>query len=195
MATGGERVNIGVCIHLTEVSTECRFSFTVNVGKKFCNSVIEGVWGPLNTGFTVQHRWCQNVVKTKKWHKSHYASITGVTVTEHHTTMWNLSALYSNETKLMLMASLFLIIYWMSVLRVVSRFLRFHPKSRRLFPFYFSNITLRTDLLTFRVTGAVFKMAGEMRWLLAYFDNPAILQQIIHVSSKNPLKYKDNLTY
>ena len=61
------------------------------------------------------------------------------------------------------------------VTRVVSRFLsrRFHPKSRRLFPFYFSNITLRTDLvLTFRVTGAVFKIAGEMRLLLAYFDNP-----------------------
>ena len=58
--------------------------------------------------------------------------------------------------------------------RVVSRFLsrRFHPKSRRLFPFYFSNITLRTDLLTFRVTGAVFKIASEMRWLPAYFDNP-----------------------
>ena len=58
--------------------------------------------------------------------------------------------------------------------RVVSRFLstRFHPKSRRLFPFYFSNITLRTDLLTFGVTGAVFKIAGEMRRLPAYFDNP-----------------------
>ena len=58
--------------------------------------------------------------------------------------------------------------------RVVSRFLstRFHPKSRRLFPFYFSNITLRTDLLTFGVTGAVFKIAGEMRRLPAYIDNP-----------------------
>ena len=57
--------------------------------------------------------------------------------------------------------------------RVVSRFLsrRFHPKSRWLFPFYFSNITLRTDLLTFRVTGAVFNIAGEMRRLPAYFDN------------------------
>ena len=63
------------------------------------------------------------------------------------------------------------------VSRVVSRFLsrRFHPKSRRLFPFYFFNITLRTDLLTFRVTGAVFKIAGEMRRLPAYFDNPAFL--------------------
>ena len=58
--------------------------------------------------------------------------------------------------------------------RVVSRFLsrRFHPKSRQLFPFYFSSITLRTDLLTFGVTGAVFKIAGEMRRLPAYFDNP-----------------------
>ena len=58
--------------------------------------------------------------------------------------------------------------------RVVSRVLsnRFHPKSRQLFPFYFSNITLRTDLLTFSATGAVFKIAGEMRRLLAYFDNP-----------------------
>ena len=57
---------------------------------------------------------------------------------------------------------------------VVSRFFsrRFHPKSRRLFPFYFSNITLRTDLLIFGVTGAVFKIAGKMRRLLAYFDNP-----------------------
>ena len=41
--------------------------------------------------------------------------------------------------------------------RVVSTFLsrRLHAKSRWLFPFYFSNITLRTDLLTFRVTGTV----------------------------------------
>ena len=60
-------------------------------------------------------------------------------------------------------------------IRVVSRFLsrRFHPKSRRLFRFYFSNITLRTDLLTFQVSGAIFKIAGEMRWLPAYFDNAA----------------------
>ena len=57
--------------------------------------------------------------------------------------------------------------------RVVSRFLsrRFHLKSRWLFPHYFSNITLRTDLQTFGVTGAVFKIAGEMHRLLAYFDN------------------------
>ena len=63
--------------------------------------------------------------------------------------------------------------------RVVSRFLsrRFHPKSRWLFPFYFSNITLGTDLLTFGVTGGVFKIAGEMRLLLAYFDNPGYLDQ------------------
>ena len=62
--------------------------------------------------------------------------------------------------------------------RVVSRFLsrRFHPKSRRLFPFYFSNITFRTDLLTFGVTGAVFKIAGEMRRLPAYFDNPELVE-------------------
>ena len=61
-------------------------------------------------------------------------------------------------------------------IRVVSRFLssRFHPKSRRLFPFYFSNITLRTDLLTFGVTGAVFKIASEMCRLPAYFDNPGL---------------------
>ena len=31
---------------------------------------------------------------------------------------------------------------------------------------------LKTDLLSFGVTGAVFKIAGEMRWLPAYFDNP-----------------------
>ena len=61
-----------------------------------------------------------------------------------------------------------------SINRVVSRFLssRFHPKSRQLFPFYFSNIMLRTDLLSFGVTGAVFKIACELRRLPAYFDNP-----------------------
>ena len=32
---------------------------------------------------------------------------------------------------------------------------------------------LRTDLLSFGVTGAVFKTAAEMRQLPAYFDNPA----------------------
>ena len=33
-------------------------------------------------------------------------------------------------------------------------------------------MTLRTDLLTFGVTSAVFKIADEMRRLQAYFDNP-----------------------
>ena len=57
----------------------------------------------------------------------------------------------------------------LGISRVVSEFLssRFHPKSRRLFPFYFSNITLKTDL-TFSLTGAVFKIGR----LPAYFDNP-----------------------
>ena len=75
----------------------------------------------------------------------------------------------------------------LAVVRVVSRFLsrRFRPKSRRLFPFYFSNITLRTDLLTFGVTGAVFKIAGEMRRLWAYFDNPGLYDQ--------PKRLKKNL--
>ena len=80
--------------------------------------------------------------------------------------------------------------------RVVSRFLsrRFHPKSRRLFPFYFSNITLRTDLLTFGVTGAVFKIAGEMRRLPAYFDNHehggTVLTEILSSNNvKNELRY------
>lgn len=31
---------------------------------------------------------------------------------------------------------------------------------------------LRPDLLTFRVAGAVFRIAGEMCLLPAYFDNP-----------------------
>ena len=48
-----------------------------------------------------------------------------------------------------------------------------------LFPFYFSNITLRTDLLTFQLPGAVFKIAGEMRRLPADFDNP---EQILRAS-------------
>ena len=60
--------------------------------------------------------------------------------------------------------------------RVVSRFLsrRSHPKSRRLFSFYFSSIMLWTDLLTFGVAAAVFGIAGGKRRLLAYFDNPAV---------------------
>ena len=33
---------------------------------------------------------------------------------------------------------------------------------------------LGTDLLTFGVADAVFKIAGEMRWLQAYFDNPPL---------------------
>ena len=31
---------------------------------------------------------------------------------------------------------------------------------------------LQTDLLTFGVAAAVFGIAGGMRWLPAYFDNP-----------------------
>ena len=60
------------------------------------------------------------------------------------------------------------------IARVVRRFLsrRFHPKSRWLFPFYSSSITLGTDLLTFGVMGAIFKITGEMRRFLAYFYNP-----------------------
>ena len=42
------------------------------------------------------------------------------------------------------------------------------------FHFISPNITLRTDLLTFGVTSAVFKIAGEMCRLPAYFDNPVI---------------------
>ena len=34
---------------------------------------------------------------------------------------------------------------------------------------------LRPDLLTFGVAGAVFRIAGEMRRLPAYFDNPVLL--------------------
>ena len=37
---------------------------------------------------------------------------------------------------------------------------------------YFSNIRLKTDLLTFRVAAAVFRIAGGMRRFPAYFDNP-----------------------
>ena len=69
-------------------------------------------------------------------------------------------------------------VYWIIIFplinRVVSRFLssRFHPTSKQLFPFYFCNITLRTDLLTFVETGTWFELAGEMHRLTAYFDNP-----------------------
>ena len=38
---------------------------------------------------------------------------------------------------------------------------------------------LRTDLLTFGVTGAVFKIAGEVRRLLAYFDNPDLYKSYL----------------
>ena len=69
--------------------------------------------------------------------------------------------------------------------RFLSR--RFYPKSRRLFPFYFSNIMLRTDLLTFGVTGTVFKIAGEMRQLLAYFDNPVTILKQDDPFSRVPL--------
>ena len=34
---------------------------------------------------------------------------------------------------------------------------------------------LRTDVLTFGVAGAVFRIAGEMRRLPAYFDNPVVV--------------------
>ena len=63
-------------------------------------------------------------------------------------------------------------------IRVVSSFLssRFHPKSRWLLSFYFSNIMLQTDLLTFGVATAVFGIAGGMRRLLAYFDNPVVYE-------------------
>ena len=71
------------------------------------------------------------------------------------------------------------------IYKAVSRFLSstFHPKSRWLFPFYFSNITIRTDLLTFGVTGTGFKIAGEMRRLPAYFDNPDLVNTFIFVSA------------
>ena len=36
-----------------------------------------------------------------------------------------------------------------------------------------------TDLLTFGVTGAVFKIAGEMRRLPAYFDNLALSISVV----------------
>ena len=84
--------------------------------------------------------------------------------------------------------------------RVVSRFLsrRFHPKSRGQFPFHFSHITLRTDLLTFGVTGAVFKIAGEMCQLPAFFDNHDEEQNVEELKyvyyAKECLKYRgDNL--
>ena len=81
------------------------------------------------------------------------------------------------------------------IIRVVSRFLikRFHPKSRRLFPFYFSNITLRTDPLTLGVTGTVFKIAGETRGLPAYFDNPGNYYHVSKVQQQFDDQVKINL--
>ena len=38
--------------------------------------------------------------------------------------------------------------------------------------FYFHLIILRTDLLAFGVASTVFRIADELRRLLAYFDNP-----------------------
>ena len=40
--------------------------------------------------------------------------------------------------------------------------------------FHFISLISHSELTysTLGVTGAVFKIAGEMRWLLAYFDNP-----------------------
>ena len=55
---------------------------------------------------------------------------------------------------------------------ILSR--RFHPKSRRLLSFYFSDIMLQTDLLTFGIAAAVFGIASGMRRLPVYFDNPAL---------------------
>ena len=48
---------------------------------------------------------------------------------------------------------------------------------------------LKTDLLTFGITGAVFKIAGEMRLLPAYSDNPGLSVKFIpgHCDWKLPL--------
>ena len=40
---------------------------------------------------------------------------------------------------------------------------------------------LRTDLLIFGLTGAVFKIAGEMRRLPAYFDNQYIIYIVLYI--------------
>ena len=47
-------------------------------------------------------------------------------------------------------------------------------KVGRLFSFYFSSIMLWTVVLTFWIAAAVFGIAGGMRRLSAYFDNPAV---------------------
>ena len=99
-------------------------------------------------------------------------------------TTWNLSEIFGANQHIYVGVCTYICIFKAPnhLLRVVSRFLsrRFHSKSRQLFPFYFSNITLRTDLLTFGVTSAVFKIPGKMHWLLAYFDNP------VYCTSKTP---------
>ena len=41
-----------------------------------------------------------------------------------------------------------------------------------LFSFYFHNIMVRTDLVTFKVASAIFRIAEEMHQVLAYFHNP-----------------------
>ena len=75
--------------------------------------------------------------------------------------------------------SLSLLAHLVSPSRVLSRFLssRFHPRVGDYFHFIspISRSYLQYhahDLLTFGVTSAIFKIAGEIRWLPAYFDNP-----------------------
>ena len=58
----------------------------------------------------------------------------------------------------------------------VSSFLncRFHPKREAYTCILFPQYTLGTELLTFKLTGVVFKIAVQMSWLRANFDNPVI---------------------
>ena len=51
---------------------------------------------------------------------------------------------------------------------------------------------LRNDLLTFGVTGVVFKIAGEMYRMLAYFDNPA--SRLINMITGTLLGWTNNVT-
>ena len=51
---------------------------------------------------------------------------------------------------------------------------------------------LRNDLLTLGVTGAVFKIAGEMHRMLAYFDNPA--SKLINMTTGTLLGWTNNVT-
>ena len=44
---------------------------------------------------------------------------------------------------------------------------------------------LRTDLLTFRIAGTVFGIAGEIRWLLTYFDNSDVSISIGDLSEES----------